>query len=244
MGKESFLIYKSFYKPVSRLSDKQLGRLFRAIFMYQLGEEVVVEEDLEMAFEFFKNQFEIDEDKYRGMVERNRSNGRKGGTRKKATNGNSDDLAESQTAQWNPNNPVGPSGTQTTQWNPNNPVGADNDNENDNENDNNKYSKNDFSKSLKDCLDDLLSNQSWIETVSMNSHSMGYKNLTVEDVRSWINKFFLHLANCGEKDKSPKEAMSHFWNWLKKELEKQKDDGENKNFRGDTSSAGIKSVTF
>lgn len=66
MAKDSFIIYKSFYKPISRLSDKQLGRLFRAIFMYHLGEVVSVEEDIEMAFEFFKNQFDIDESKYHG----------------------------------------------------------------------------------------------------------------------------------------------------------------------------------
>lgn len=79
MKKDSFVIYTSFYKPISKLSDKQLGRLFRAIFMHQLGEVVSVEEDIEMAFEFFKNQFEIDESKYQGIVERNRENGRKGG---------------------------------------------------------------------------------------------------------------------------------------------------------------------
>lgn len=79
MDRDSFIIYKSFYKPISKLSDKQLGRLFRTIFMYQLGEVVTVEEDIEMAFEFFKNQFEIDESKYQGIVERNRENGRKGG---------------------------------------------------------------------------------------------------------------------------------------------------------------------
>lgn len=65
MGKESFIIYTSFYKPISILSDKQLGRLFRAIFEYQLSGVVDVEEDIRMAFEFFKNQFEIDESKYR-----------------------------------------------------------------------------------------------------------------------------------------------------------------------------------
>lgn len=65
MGKESFIIYTSFYKPISILSDKQLGRLFRAIFEYQLSGVVDVEEDIRMAFEFFKNQFEIDECKYR-----------------------------------------------------------------------------------------------------------------------------------------------------------------------------------
>lgn len=63
MGRDSFIIYTSFYKPISGLSDKQLGRLFRAIFRYNLGEVVNVEEDIGMAFGFFKNQFDIDENK-------------------------------------------------------------------------------------------------------------------------------------------------------------------------------------
>lgn len=82
MGKDSFIIYKSFYKPISKLSDKQLGRLFRAIFEYNISGVVSVEEDIEMAFEFFKNQFDIDESKYQGKVERNRENGRRGGNQK------------------------------------------------------------------------------------------------------------------------------------------------------------------
>lgn len=61
MAKDSFVLYKSFFKPISKLSDKQLGRLFRAIYTYQIDGEATVEEDIEMAFEFFKNQFEIDE---------------------------------------------------------------------------------------------------------------------------------------------------------------------------------------
>lgn len=79
MGKEAFLIYTSFYKPISILSDKQIGRLFRAIFRYNLGEVVDVEDDIRMAFEFFKNQFEIDERKYQTKVMKNNENGRKGG---------------------------------------------------------------------------------------------------------------------------------------------------------------------
>lgn len=109
MAKDSFIIYKSFYKPISRLSDKQLGRLFRAIFKYQLGEEVTVEEDIEMAFGFFINQFEIDETKYHGIVERNRNNGRKGG----APIGNSNAKPKQ------PKQPSGLNSTQTTQNKPN-----------------------------------------------------------------------------------------------------------------------------
>ena len=79
MGKETFIIYSSFYKPISFLSDKQLGRLFRAIFRYNLGEVVEVEDDIRMAFEFFKNQFDIDEGKYQAKIMRDIENGRKGG---------------------------------------------------------------------------------------------------------------------------------------------------------------------
>lgn len=79
MGKETFIIYTSFYKPISFLSDKQLGRLFRAIFRYNLGEVVEVEDDIRMAFEFFKNQFDIDESKYQAKIMRDIENGRKGG---------------------------------------------------------------------------------------------------------------------------------------------------------------------
>ena len=79
MGKDSFLIYTAFYKPISILSDKQLGRLFRAIFAYNLGEAVNVEDDIRMAFEFFKNQFDIDESKYQAKIMKCAEGGRKGG---------------------------------------------------------------------------------------------------------------------------------------------------------------------
>lgn len=79
MGKDSFLIYTAFYKPISILSDKQLGRLFRVIFAYNLGEAVSVEDDIRMAFEFFKNQFDIDESKYQAKIMKCAEGGRKGG---------------------------------------------------------------------------------------------------------------------------------------------------------------------
>lgn len=120
MGKESFIIYKSFYKPISKLSDKQLGRLFRAIFEYNISGVVSVEDDIEMAFEFFKNQFDIDESKYQGIVKRNQENGRRGGIQGGRKSNN-------------PNNPMGATGGDCY---PNNPMGAYNDNVNDNVNDN------------------------------------------------------------------------------------------------------------
>ena len=77
MKRESFIIYTSFYKPISKLSDEQLGRLFRALFQYNLEEDMKADPDIEMAFEFFKNQMDIDNNKWLEKVEKLRANARK-----------------------------------------------------------------------------------------------------------------------------------------------------------------------
>lgn len=84
--KDSFIIYKSFYEPIKALSDKQLGRLFRAIFDYQIDNSTQVGPDIQMAFAFFKNQMDIDEGRYQMVVERNKLNGSKGGRPNKEEN--------------------------------------------------------------------------------------------------------------------------------------------------------------
>ena len=211
MGKESFLIYKSFYKPIARLSDKQLGRLFRAIFKYQLGEEVTVEEDIEMAFGFFINQFEIDETKYHGIVERNRNNGRKGG----APVGNCNAKLKQ------PKQPSGLNSTQTTQNKPN-----DNDNVNESPNGDkvDAFLPEISDKPLKECYEELSANSSWIETVVINKRSAGHQDFTLEHFQEYLKKFFEKLQNEGEIRKSPKDGMAHFVRWLDIELGKSKTD--------------------
>lgn len=214
--KDSFLIYKPFYKPISRLSDKQLGRLFRAIFKYQLGEEVTVEEDIEMAFEFFKNQFEIDELKYQSIVERNRNNGRKGGNDK-----NSETVKSKS------------SGSQTSHSTPNNPVGAKrasgglNDNENDNDLKETSLSRSkekeedfgkDVDKPLTELREELLSNQTWIETLSMNNH------IDESASRLYIEAYIRKLQNEGIARKSVSDAQKHFARWLIIELKRARDE--------------------
>lgn len=92
MQREGFIIYKSFYEPLKILSNEQLGKLFRAIFEYQVNGIEKVEPDIKMAFEFFKNQFRLDNEKYEKIVERNKINGSKGGRPK---------------TQENPKNPLG-----------------------------------------------------------------------------------------------------------------------------------------
>lgn len=79
MKKDSFILYKSFYEPLKMLSDKQLGKLFKAIFEYQISGNTEVDSDIQMAFAFIKNQLDIDYGKYEEKVKKNSDNGRKGG---------------------------------------------------------------------------------------------------------------------------------------------------------------------
>jgi len=95
-NRPSFLLYKSFYAPIKHLKDDELGLLFRTLFDYQNGLEIEnLPPQIGMAFAFFKNQFDLDEQKYQITVDRNKSNGSKGGRPKK------------EETQANPENPVG-----------------------------------------------------------------------------------------------------------------------------------------
>lgn len=72
--RESFILYKSFYGPISQLTDEQLGRLFRAIYLWQIDGEATPEPDIQIAFGFFINQFRIDNEKYQVRCDKNREN--------------------------------------------------------------------------------------------------------------------------------------------------------------------------
>ena len=86
VDRQSFIIYKNFYEPIKHLDDEDLGKLFRAIFEYNLsvdGNEkingVVVPPEVKIPFEFFKNQFNLDDAKWMKRVNASRENGLKGG---------------------------------------------------------------------------------------------------------------------------------------------------------------------
>lgn len=79
MAKESFILYTSFYEPLKILSEKQLGKLFKAIFDYQINGNTQVDSDIQMAFAFIKNQLDIDNGKYQEKIRKNAENGRRGG---------------------------------------------------------------------------------------------------------------------------------------------------------------------
>ena len=136
--KESFVIYKAFYEPISELSDEDLGQLFRHIFLYQIsGIEPINTSRVYMAFQFFKNQFRLDNEKYLNVVNRNKINGINGGRPK---------------TQDNPKNPVGYL----------KPKKADKDNEKDNVNDIKDISKTSLQEVEKLFLEKTESN--WTES--------------------------------------------------------------------------------
>lgn len=104
---DKFTLNTAFYEPIKGLSDKQLGRLFRAIFEYQICGSTEVDSDIAMAFGFFKSQFDLEGAKRMRIAERNRQNGQNGG-RPKA--GRKAEDEETQKTQWVIEKPKKPSG--------------------------------------------------------------------------------------------------------------------------------------
>ena len=80
--KDSFVLYTSQYMAIKELENEQLGRLFRALFEKQLGNEVVLENDIKIAFNFINNQMVIDNEKYLKKCETLKNNAKKGGAPK------------------------------------------------------------------------------------------------------------------------------------------------------------------
>lgn len=76
--KNSFILYKSFYPPVSFLTLVQKGKLFDAIFRYQIDGTTEVDEDIKLPFLFFVNQFKVDEEKYNEICLKRSISGKKG----------------------------------------------------------------------------------------------------------------------------------------------------------------------
>ncbi len=74
MAKESFVIHHSLYEPIKSLSDEQMGKLFRAIFEYEINGVMDVDDDIQMAFMFFKNVLDINKKQYEKRCAKNREN--------------------------------------------------------------------------------------------------------------------------------------------------------------------------
>ena len=74
-NRKSFLIHTDSLSILEEMTDEQAGQLLKAIYTFQKGEDPVVDFAIKMAFIPFKNQFLRDQEVYKKVVERNRTNG-------------------------------------------------------------------------------------------------------------------------------------------------------------------------
>lgn len=80
MAKNSFVIYHNYRETLEDLTDEQVGKLFRAIFNYEIDRvEPQFNGILNVAFKFIKKDLDINLTKYENICERNRKNGQRGG---------------------------------------------------------------------------------------------------------------------------------------------------------------------
>ena len=106
-GRVSFLLYKDFFNSIEHFSDEELGKLFRVLHEYQRSENWSEEQEnsihpsIKVAFNFYRNQFRLDEEKYQKRLIANRINALKGGRPKKG-------------GDKNPKNPMGKMGNDGT----------------------------------------------------------------------------------------------------------------------------------
>jgi hypothetical protein len=107
MSKKSFYLFHDSLEILNDISDEQAGQLFKAIYKFNIGEQVELDPLLKMCFLPFKNQFIRDLEAYNKKCERNKLNGSKGGR-----------PSGSEITEHNPKNPVGylePKESETTQ---------------------------------------------------------------------------------------------------------------------------------
>lgn len=82
--RKSFVLHKDSLEILPDLTDDQAGKLFKAIYAYQIDEEIKLDQIIKMVFLPFKNQFARDDDKYTETCERRAIAGSKGGKQRVA----------------------------------------------------------------------------------------------------------------------------------------------------------------
>lgn len=72
--KNSFVLHKDSLSILTKLSDEQAGKLFKAIFEYQTQDILPTDNLISIIFESFLNQFKRDVISYEKVCDRNRAN--------------------------------------------------------------------------------------------------------------------------------------------------------------------------
>jgi len=86
--RKSFVLHKDSLEILPDLTDDQAGKLFKAIYAYQIDDELKLDQIIKMVFLPFKNQFIRDDEKYTETCERRAVAGSKGGKQKVANASN------------------------------------------------------------------------------------------------------------------------------------------------------------
>lgn len=208
--KKSFLLYLDYQTHFSVLSDEDLGKLIRAVFVY---ESERTEPDfsrspaLSISFSFVKSQLDRDREEYEKRCESNQKNGLKGGRPPK------------------PNGflqkPKKPNGFSE---NPSKPKKPDNDTDTDNDTDNGK---------------DIISPPAQTKPIKPDRHKYGeYNNVLLSDTdfeklkaefpvdyQQRIDRLSEYMQSTG---KSYKDHLATIRSWARKEPTEQKRVAEQK----------------
>ncbi len=81
--KSSFVLYTRYREQINLLNDEQAGRLMKAIFDYQAGEEVSITDPVvAMLWSVMKQQLDTDNQKYQETCAKRKEAGAKGGKNK------------------------------------------------------------------------------------------------------------------------------------------------------------------
>lgn len=84
--REFFPCYHSYFKKCEKLTDQELGRLFRALMMYSsTGERQELAGRESIAFDFIADDIDRAEESYQEKCEKNAQNGKRGGRQKNQT---------------------------------------------------------------------------------------------------------------------------------------------------------------
>ena len=195
MEKKSFILHLDSLYILEKMDDTQRGKFIYAIYQYQkTGALPELDFGMDMAVTPFINQFKRDGQKYESIVERNKSNGLKGGR---------------------PKNLNEPKETQKTQWVIEKPKKADNDNDsvNDNENEND-FKKRELLEKVRlnnQVFFELKASDQWLEIVGMQFHR------NKEDVLQHLGRFYHEIVSKDDYKTNTKDAKNHFINWIKKD---------------------------
>lgn len=80
MASSSFIVYQEYEKYLQFLTDEEAGRLLKALFAFNAGEVVDIENPtVGIAYTAITSQMTRDKEKYEKRVQANRDNGKKGG---------------------------------------------------------------------------------------------------------------------------------------------------------------------